>query len=52
MIGYGSTVTLLYARPTVCALLITTPPTNALAYEGFSIPPWNVFRNPYTKATG
>jgi hypothetical protein len=42
----------LYARRSVCALLITTPPTSASDYEGCSIPPWNVLRNSYTKATG
>ena len=28
-----------YGRPTVCALLIITPPTSASDYEGYSIPP-------------
>ena len=38
MTGYGSTMTLLYAKPTVCVHLIAALPTSALDYEGCSIP--------------
>jgi hypothetical protein len=47
----GSTVTTVL-ETFVCALLIITPPTSGSDYEGYSIPPWNVLRYPYTKATG